>query len=175
MKHRILFACLFLPIIAFSQERKADYTIFNPKNYKKEFFIATNSGVLNTPIGLKIGFISFPGIYAGFRHGIGKVYNSDSDRSTNATHLYSFTAGINRPLIIKNDFKLIAQFGGGYGQWWGYRWERWTKSGYEIEGGLMIQKKNFLFNITGNVLQGNRTYATGDLCVGIGYTLNNCN
>lgn len=174
MKYLTLSACVMLCLTAYGQDESTNYSVFNARNFKKEFFIATNSGVLNTPVGLKIGYISFPGIYVGFRHGIGKVYNSDSNFATNATNLYSITAGINRPLIIKGDFKLVAQVGVGYGQWWGYRWERWTKSGYELEGGLMIQKKNFLFNISGNFLDGLRTYPTGDLCVGIGYTLNNC-
>lgn len=174
MKHLSLIVLALLSFCACAQTENSNYSVFNPRNMKKEFFIATNSGVLNTPVGLKIGFLSDPGLYVGFRHGIGKVYNSDSDLTTNATGLFSMTAGINKPLIIKGDFKLMAQFGVGYGQWWGYRWERWTRSGYELEGGLMLQKKNFLFNITGNYLGGPKTYPTGDLCVGIGYTLNNC-
>jgi hypothetical protein len=175
MKTFALFGCILLSIAAYGQEEGTNYSIFNPKNYKKEFFISTNSGVLNTPVGLKIGFISNPGIYVGFRHGIGEIYNSDSDLATNATNLYSITAGINKPLIIRGSFKLIAQFGAGYGQWWDFRWESWTKSGYELECGLILQKKNFIFNITGNLLDATRTYPTGDLCLGIGYTRNNCN
>jgi hypothetical protein len=174
MKQLTLSAFVLLSFTMYGQTESADYSIFNPKKYKKEYFIATNSGVLNTPVGLKIGFISHPGLYVGFRHGIGEVYNSDSDFTTNGTNLYSITAGINKPLIIKGDFKLIAQLGAGYGQWWAFRWERWTRSGYELEAGLMIQKNNFLFNITGNFLDGGRTYPTGDLCLGIGYSLNNC-
>ena len=174
MKYLILLTCALLSFASYGQQETSDYSIFNPRKFKKEFFIATNSGVLNTPVGLKIGFISHPGLYVGFRHGIGKVYNSDSDLTTNATHLYSITAGINKPLIIKGDFKLVAQLGVGYGEWWGFRWERWTKSGYEIEAGLMIEKKRFLFNFTGNLLNGTRAYSAGDLCVGIGYNLRSC-
>jgi len=89
---------------------------------------------------------------------------------TISSDLFSVTAGIDKPLIVKDDFKLVMQLGMGYGQWWDYRWERWTKSGLEIEGGLMIQKKkSFLFSMTGNVLTGSKTYATGDFCVGLGY------
>ncbi|HEY0740835.1 MAG TPA: hypothetical protein VGD40_05200 [Chryseosolibacter sp.] len=174
MKNLLSIVLSLLTISAFCQNESTNYSVFNPKNLKKEFFIATNSGVLNTPVGLKIGFISDPGLYVGFRHGIGKVFNSDSDLTINATPLFSATVGINKPLIIQGDFKLIAQFGGGYGQWWNYRWERWTKSGYEFEGGLMVQKKSFLFSLTGNYLGGPKTYPTGDVCVGIGYTLRNC-
>ena len=175
MKYLTVVACVLLSVSANAQDEGTNYSVFNPRNFAKEFFISTNSGVLNTRVGLKIGFISHPGLYVGFRHGIGKVYNSDSDLTTNGTNLYSITTGINKPLIIKGDFKLIAQLGIGYGQWWRFRWERWTKSGYELEGGLMIQKKNFLFNVTGNFLDGNRTYPTGDICLGIGYTVTSCN
>lgn len=177
MKHLSLLLCTLLSIAAFGQNESttADHSIFNPKHRSKDFFISTNSGVFNTPIGLKIGLLSSPGVYVGFRHGIGKVYNSDSDLATNATNLYSVTAGMNAPLIIKGDFKLVAQFGAGYGQWWNFRWERWTKSGYELEAGLMVKKKNFIFNMSGNFLNGDRTYPTGDLCLGVGFTLNNCN
>ena len=169
MKCVVSLTFLILSIATYGQDES-----MNTKNHQKEFFIATNSGVLNTPIGLKVGFIANPGVYVGVRHGIGEVYNSDSDLTTNAVNLYSITGGINRPFFTKGDFKLIGQLGIGYGQWWDYRWERWTNSGVEVEGGLMIQKGNFLFNITGNYLTGDRTYATGDLCLGIGYTLNNC-
>jgi hypothetical protein len=170
MKYVVLLASVMFSVAAYSQNESV-----NSKSKDKEFFIATNSGVLNTPIGIKIGFIANPGVYVGFRHGIGEVYNSDSDLTTNAVNLYSVTGGINKPFFSKGDFRLIAQLGVGSGQWWDFRWERWTKSGVELEGGLMIKKKNFLFNITGNYLTGDRTYGTGDLCLGIGYTLNNCN
>jgi len=174
MKTLILLVCLVVSTTLFAQEEKTDYTIFNPNKVKKEFFITTNSGVLNTPVGLKIGFVGNPGLYLGVRHGIGEVYHSDSDLTTTNTNLFSFTVGTNFPLIKKNDFKLIGQVGAGYGEWWDFRWERWTTSGAEFEGGLMLQKKNFLFNISGNVLVGSKTYATGDLCVGVGFIMNNC-
>jgi hypothetical protein len=38
----------------------------------------------------------------------------------------------------------------------------------------MLQKKNFLFNVTGNFLNGIKTYPTGDICVGVGFVMNNC-
>lgn len=174
MKNLLLPICFVMSTTLFAQVDEVNYSVFNPTKMKKEFFITTNSGVLNTPVGLKIGFLSKPGLYVGFRHGIGKVYHSDSDFTTSMTNLFSATTGINLPLLIKGNFKLFAQAGAGYGQWWDYRWERWTKSGYELEGGVMVQKGNFLLNITGNVLNGDRTYATGDLCVGLGFVMNNC-
>jgi hypothetical protein len=181
MKNLLIPFCLVFSTALMAQVSPADssgetakYTIFNPKHMQKQFFITTNSGVFNTPVGLKIGFLSNPGLYAGFRHGIGSVYHSDSNLTTTDTNLFSATVGINLPMIINGDFKLVAQLGGGYGQWWKSRWERWTKSGVEFEGGLMIQKKSFLFNITGNMLIGSKTYATGDLCVGVGFIMNGC-
>jgi hypothetical protein len=167
-----IFVLLF--IAASAQDQNTNYSIFNPTKMKKEFFITTNSGILNTPVGIKIGYLSNPGLYLGFRHGIGKVYHSDTDFTTTMTSLVSITGGMNLPLIVKNDFKLVAQVGAGYGQWWSYRWERWTRSGIEAEAGLMAKKKNFLFSVTGNVLNGQNTYATGDICVGIGFVMNNC-
>jgi hypothetical protein len=174
MNNLLRLLCLIAPTSLFAQAGTSDFTVFNPNNQPKEWFITTNSGILNTPVGLKVGFLSSPGLYVGFRLGIGKVYHSDSDLTTSHTNLYSVTAGLNLPLIRKADFKLLAQLGAGYGQWWGYRWERWTRSGYEIEGGLMMQKGNFLFNVTGNVLSGPKTYATGDLCAGVGFVMNDC-
>jgi hypothetical protein len=168
---------LFLLVISTSlsaQEERANYTVFNPTKMPKDFFIVTNSGVLNTPIGLKVGFLSNPGLYIGLRHGLGEVYHSDTDLTTSGTNLVSITGGLSFPLLIKNDFSLIAQVGAGYGQWWRYRWERWIDSGYEIEAGLLIRKKNFLFNITGNMLDNVKTYPTGDICVGVGFVMNNC-
>jgi hypothetical protein len=174
MKTLILSACILISSTAFAQVEITDGSIAKPGKMKKDFFITTNSGVLNTPVGLKIGFVSSPGLYLGFRHGIGEVYHSDSDLTTTNTNLISITMGTNFPLIVKNDFKLIGQAGAGYGEWWDYRWERWTNSGAEFEAGLMLQKKNFLFNISGNVLVGSKTYATGDLCVGVGFIMNRC-
>lgn len=169
MKNYVIVICLLIAMTSKGQTKNENYSIFNPTHMKKEFFISSNSGVLNTPIGVKIGYLCNPGLYVGFRYGKGKIYNSDSDMKTISSDLFSLTGGINKPLIIKNDFKLVAQLGIGYGQWWDYRWERWTKSGYEIECGLMLQKKNFLLNMTGNLLDGSKTYAKGDFCLGIGY------
>ena len=171
---KILLPFLFIvSFVAMAQSKdkfeEIHYNVFNPYHMKKEWFVTTNSGVFSTPIGIKVGFISNPGIYLGVRTGIGQVYHSDTDFRTVDTYLYSFTVGLTKPLIINGDFKLVAQLGAGYGQWWKYRWERWTKSGYEIEAGILIQKKSFLFNMTGNLLNGSRTYATGDLSIGIGF------
>jgi hypothetical protein len=168
MKTLILLLCFFVCSQVTAQPEN------RPATPPRDFFITTNSGVLNTPMGLKIGFVSRPGLYLGIRTGIGEVYHSDSDLTTTQTTLYSFTTGFNLPVFSKGDFTLIAQFGAGFGHWWSYRWERWTATGFELEGGLMARKKNFLFNITGNVLAGEKTYPAGDLCLGVGFIMNNC-
>jgi len=169
MRNIAIMICLLIAITSNGQTTNENYSIFNPTQMKKEFFISSNSGVLNTPIGLKVGYLCNPGLYLGLRYGKGEIYNSESDFKTISSNLFSLTGGINKALIIKNDFKLVAQLGIGYGQWWDYRWESWTKSGFEIECGLMLQKKRFLFNMTGNLLNGSKTYAAGDFCLGIGY------
>lgn len=166
-------AIIFFPQINFAQENTdIEYSVFNPKNMPKQYFISTNSGVLKTPVGIKIGYISNPGIYLGFRYGKGEEWQYEDETIsvvTTPTDLFSIVAGLTKPLIIKNDFSLVAQFGLGYGEWWDSRRESWTKSGFEIEGGLMMKKKHFLFNLTANVLNGDKTYATGDLSLGVGY------
>lgn len=110
MRNYLIFFGLIVSLTLKGQNTSKDYTIFNPTHMKKEFFITTNSGVLNTPIGIKIGYVSNPGLYLGFRYGKGKIYNSDSNLETISSNLYSIVGGITKPLIIKNDFKLIAQF-----------------------------------------------------------------
>ena len=61
------------------------------------------------------------------------------------------------------------QLGVGYGKWWdeivGYR----DDGGYEFEAGLMLKMRHWVFNMTGNYLNGSKTYAAGDLCLGVGY------
>lgn len=166
------FVLLVTPL--FAQLENHESSALDSGNPGKDFFITTNSGAFNTPVGLKIGFLGKPGFYLGFRHGIGDVYHSDSDLSISDTYLYSITGGVSLPLYARNNFKLCAQMGAGYGEWWKHRWERWTNSGVELEAGLFAQKGNFLFSATGNVLQGSKTYPTGDFCVGIGFVMNRC-
>ncbi len=169
----ILKLAVFITVIILSQnvlgqeKQNVEYSVFNPNDMDKEYFISTNSGILKTPYGIKIGYICNPGIYLGFRYGKGEEWEYGEE--TKSTNLYSIVAGLTKPLIIKNDFSLVAQLGLGYGQWWDSRRVSWTKSGIELEGGLMMKKKHFMFNLTGNVLNGDRAYATGDLCFGIGY------
>lgn len=169
MKRILILFCFLLTLQVFAQYEEYYLTQYNISRPKKEFFATTNSGVLNTPLGIKIGFIYKPGFYLGMRSGMGQVYHSDSDFATTSTYIFSITAGMTLPIFVKGDFKIVGQFGTGYGQWWKYRWERWTRSGVELESGFLIQKRNLLLNVTGNVLNGPRTYPTGDISVGIGF------
>lgn len=172
MKRIVLILNLgFITILGFAQESQKstnNYNLFNCKDCNDKYFISTNSGVLNTPIGLRIGFLCKTGAYIGSRFGKGEVYSIQTD-ITKKTNLYSITAGLIKPVFIQNKFSIYAFLGGGYGQWWDYRWESWTKGGGEIEGGLMISYKKVMLNFSANVLMGEKTYATGDATVGLGY------
>ncbi len=168
IKTIFLLVIIIFPHINFAQDNSdIEYSIFNPTNMPKQYFISTNSGILTTPIGIKIGYICNPGIYLGLRYGQGVEW--EYGQETTSTILFSIVGGITKPLIIKNDFSLVAQLGLGCGEWWDSRRVGWTKSGYEIEAGLLIKMKHFMFNLTGNLLSGSKTDAIGDLCLGIGY------
>jgi hypothetical protein len=156
----------------FSQETSQNnnsYNLFKCKDCNNKYFIATNSGIRNTPVGIRFGFLCKTGAYIGTRFGKGQVYHSESDLSTTETNLFSVTAGLIKPIYTQNNFNVHAFLGAGYGQWWQYRWERWTKKGYEIEGGFMTSYKKIMFNVSANMLGGYNTYATWDFTVGLGY------
>lgn len=158
----------------FSQETKSEssdniYNIFDCSTSKNKFFVATNSGVSATPIGFRLGFLCKTGAYLGARIGKGEVYNMGTDQSTTKTTLFSITAGLIKPIYINDKFSTFVFLGGGYGQWWDYRHDSWTKDGYEIEGGIMLSYKKLMLNMSANVLNGYQTYATWDFTIGIGY------
>lgn len=164
----ILSICLAcLSVVAQDRYNNSDYNIFSCKNCPNRYFLATNSGVLNTPFGIRVGFFGKTGAYFGSRFGIGKIYHSD-DGTTSRSKLFSFTTGLIKPILIKGDFSLHFFVGAGYGQWWGYRWDNWTKSGVEAEAGFMVSYKRAMLSFGGSVLNGSKTYATGDGTVGLG-------
>jgi hypothetical protein len=150
------------------QTQEKSYNIFDCTDCSNKFFISTNSGVLNTPVGLRVGFLCKTGAYIGTRFGEGKVYSIQTDQ-TKKTDLFSVTAGLIKPVFIKNRFSVHAFVGGGYGQWWDYRWDSWTKAGGELEGGFMVSYRRVMLNFSANVLLGEKTYATGDATIGLGY------
>jgi hypothetical protein len=151
-----------------SQNNTNNYNLFSCKDCTDKFFVSTNSGILNTPVGLRIGFLCKTGAYIGSRFGRGEVYDMPADKTT-GTNLYSITAGLIKPVFIKNRFNVYAFAGAGYGQWWKHRWTSWTKAGGELEGGLMVSYRRIMLNMSANVLMGEKTYATGDATVGLGY------
>lgn len=154
----------------FSQDpvNNNNYNLFDCKGCNHKYFVSTSSGIRDTPIGIKFGIICRTGAYVGIRFGSGEINPSDGGNSTKTT-LFSITGGITEPVYINNDFNIYAFLGGGYGQWWPYRWEGWTREGYEIEGGFIISYKRFLLNLGTNMLDGYKTYATWDFTVGLGY------
>ena len=145
------------------------YNIFSCKGHINKYFVASNSGIKNTPIGIRIGFLCHTGAYIGTRFGEGEIFYSETDLSTTKTTLFSITGGLIKPVIIQNDFSIHAFFGAGYGQWWPYRKEEQTKDGYELEAGLITSYKRFILILSANMLDGYNTYATWDFTIGLGY------
>lgn len=162
-----------LTIVGYAQESTANstsYSAFNSfrcKDCKEKYFVSTNSGLLHTPLGLRVGFLAKKGVYLGGRFGLGTIFDSETN-TTGITKLFSITTGLILPLYIRNRFSIHTYFGGGYGQWFDKRWNTWTKSGVEIEGGFMISYKRVSLSFGGSVLDGERTYATGDGTLGLG-------
>jgi hypothetical protein len=153
-----------------STKNKNDYNIFSSfrcKDCREKYFVSSNSGLLHTPMGLRVGFLGKKGFYVGGRYGHGTIYYSETNTTTETT-LFSVTTGLILPVYIKNRFSVHTYFGGGYGQWFDKRWDTWSKSGVEIEGGFMISYKKVSLSFGATVLKAERTYATGDGTIGLG-------
>ena len=60
MRNYLIVICLLVAMTSKGQTKNENYSIFNPTHMKKEFFISSNSGVLNTPIGVKVGYLDIP-------------------------------------------------------------------------------------------------------------------
>jgi hypothetical protein len=140
---------------------------FQCENCLYRYFVSSNAGVLNTPLGYKVGFFGKTGGYLGARFGSGKIEHWETNTVTH-TRLFSVTAGIIKPLFINNNVALHTYVGAGYGQWFNNRRDYWTASGYEIETGLMFSYKRIVLSIGGAVLDGARTYPKWDGTAGIG-------
>ncbi len=182
---RIILLALLLGFFSnsvFSQEqqdtihkKKIDFSIFDNSKCPTKFFISTNSGIYNTPLGLRVGFMRRTGFYVGARFGQGIMFDyggsgeGSGEYQTGTTNLFSVTGGLIAPLYVKNSFSLHTFFGAGYGEWFPKRRESWTQGGYELEFGFMTTYKRVMLNFSANMLNGNKTYATWDATVGIGY------
>jgi hypothetical protein len=153
-----------------STKNNNDFNLFNSfkcKDCRYKYFVSTNSGMLYTPIGLRVGFLGKKGFYLGGRYGNGTIFHAETNTTTN-TKLFSITTGLILPIYIKNRFSVHSYFGGGYGQWFDKRWDTWTKSGVEIEGGFMISYQRVSLSFGATVLDGAKIDATGDGTLGLG-------
>jgi hypothetical protein len=153
-----------------STKNNNDFSLFNSfkcKDCSYKYFVSTNSGLLHTPVGLRAGFLGKKGFYLGSRYGNGTIYHAETNTTTEKK-LFSITSGLILPIYIKNEFSVHTYFGVGYGQWFDKRWDTWTKSGVETEGGFIISYKRLSFSFGGTVLNGVKTYAIGDGTLGLG-------
>jgi len=178
MKNLVLFLSLLLVCSSgFSQELeiksqdsvKYSYNLFDCRGWGDKYFLAANIGVKQTMLGLRAGFLCKIGAYIGTRFGRGDVYHNETDLTTTKTTLFSITGGIIIPVYLQDKFGLYAFVGGGYGQWWHFRWETWTKEGYELEAGLMISYNRFMLNLAANRLDGYLAHSTFNYTIGLGY------
>lgn len=103
----LIFLVLFLFNPGFSQDtkpRQDDYTynMFSCKDCYRKFFVSTNSGINNTPIGIRFGFFCQTGAYLGTRFGHGEMYGFDQyyPEKTKKTNLFSITTGLIKPIYI---------------------------------------------------------------------------
>jgi hypothetical protein len=176
-KKLLLILCFaLLSSMGFAQEYTPcpcnhNFSVFSSlrcKDCKNKYFVSTNSGLLNTPVGIRVGLLGRKGAYIGGRFGKGTIYHWDSNTSSK-TNLFSVTTGLIFPLYIHNDFSIHTFLGAGYGQWFNKRRDTWTKSGVELEAGLMISYKKLMANVGASVLDGDRTYPKGDGTIGLGY------
>jgi|GEM_PF-1147617 hypothetical protein len=136
-----------------------------------KYFIATNSGILETPVGFRIGILDRMGGYIGTRFGKGYKYDEDGRGGIEATEatLFSVSAGLIFPVAVKNTFKVHSFFGIGYGKWFDRPSQNGQTMGIELEGGLMLSYQKFLVNLGGVLLTGDGNSPRGDMTVGVGF------
>jgi hypothetical protein len=169
----LVFFIGLLSLSGFAQDstnNESNYNVFSSfrcKDCKEKYFVSTNSGLLHTPLGLRIGFLGKKGFYLGGRYGEGTIYQSETQVTTKGK-LFSITTGLILPIYIKNRFSVHTYLGAGYGEWFDKRWDTWTKSGIEVEGGFMVSYKKISLSFGATVLNGERTYAMGDGTLGLG-------
>jgi hypothetical protein len=136
-----------------------------------KYFISTNSGLLKTPVGFRIGILGRMGGYIGTRFGKGYKYEEDAlspmIKVTEAT-LFSANAGLIFPISIRNAFNVHTFLGFGYGKWFDRLSQNGQTVGVEFEGGLMLSYRKFMVNLGGNVLMGDGNSPIGDMTLGVG-------
>ncbi len=153
-----------------STKYKNNYNFFHSfscKDCREKYFVSTHSGLLHTPIGIRVGLLGKRGVYLGGRFGDGTIYYPEAN-TTKKTTLFSITTGLIFPVYIKDRFGVHTYVGAGYGQWFDDRWATWSKGGVEIEGGFMVSYKKVFVSFGGSILNAERSYTTGDATLGIG-------
>lgn len=137
-----------------------------------KYFLSTNSGVLNTPVGFRIGILDRMGGYIGTRFGKGYKYEEQlrsPDLTVSEATLFSATAGLIFPVSIRNTFKVHTFLGIGYGKWFDRPSQNGQTVGLEAEGGLVLSYQKFMLNVGGNLLVGDGNSPKGDLTAGVGF------
>lgn len=164
-----LFAGLVFVLVSFfaSAQVSSDST----SNNRPKYFISTNSGILSTPVGFRIGFLDKMGSYLGMRFGSGYKYEEDVRQGLKVTKatLFAANAGLIIPITSKHAFKVHTFLGLGYGKWFDRLSQNGQTVGVEVEGGLMFSYRKFLINASGNLLTGDGKPAKKDVTVGLGF------
>lgn len=135
------------------------------------YFISTNSGLQNTPVGFRIGVLDRMGGYIGARFGKGNKYEEDRFNNVEVTEatLFAASVGLIFPIHIRNTTKFHTYCGIGYGKWF----DRLSKSGQtmgvEVEGGFMLSYRKLMVSLGGVLLTGDGNSPRGDMTVGVGF------
>jgi hypothetical protein len=143
----------------------------NTPNENHTYFISTNSGVLKTPVGFKIGIIDRMGGYIGMRFGKGYKYEEDVFNRLEASEatLFAAGAGLIFPVAVRNTFKVHTFLGLGLGKWFDRPSQSGQTVGVELEGGLMLSYRKLMVSFGGNVLTGDGNSPKGDMNLGLGF------
>lgn len=156
----------FISVFAFAQESEEEDTAKGPYKY----FIATNSGVFNTPVGVRIGVLEKMGGYIGVRFGKGNSYKEDrfNHMEVEEATMFAATAGFIFPITYRHPFKVHAFFGLGYGKWFDRPSQNGQTMGGEFETGLMLSYRRVMLNMGGTLLTGDGNSPRGDMTLGVG-------
>jgi hypothetical protein len=134
-------------------KRKDKGSTFEPVSEIKtnKWYIATNTAPISwTFIGARFGFNNNWGGYVAFRLGFSEFsqyYYSDWDDYYNGifydnesipSTLFSITGGVNKEVYKKNQLRLLAYLGGGYGIWgWWSNLEEKAEDIYDTDGNYL--------------------------------------
>lgn len=159
---------------AFAQETETqtetDGENHKPSTSPYKYFLSTNSGIQNTPVGFRIGILDRMGGYLGARFGKGYKYKEQFATVTKSeATLFAANAGLIFPIANKKTFKVHTFLGLGFGKWFDRPSQNGQTIGIELEGGLMLSYQWFMLNFGGNFLTGDGKSPKKDMTVGIGF------